>query len=137
MSASPVRVALYERLKNTAALTSQLSAPTAIHYHVAPQSAQFPLVVFGELDGRPEWAFQGAAFERDVWQVRGVATSATKADEIGRQIALTLDDAPLSPAGVAVLYLRRRSRIAYAEQDGATTYWHQGWQFSLVTEPSS
>lgn len=136
MSISPVREALRDRLVSLPALTGLLSAPTAVHYQVAPQQAKHPLIVFGELDQRPDWAFAGPATEWDVWQVKAVTTSAKAADEIAEQIKLALDDAQLQVDGHELLYLRRRSGISYPEQDGATTYWHRGWQFRLITEPA-
>lgn len=130
---NPVRAAIFQRLSGDATLTGLLSAPTAIHYHIAPQSAAYPLIVFNELDQRPVWSFDGS-MESDVWAVKAVTKKPAQADEIAERIRVALDDAPLTVTGRDLLYVRRRSGIAYPEQDGADTYWHRGWQFRLITD---
>jgi Protein of unknown function (DUF3168) len=138
------RRGLYGKLAGDTTLTNLLaSAPTgytkAIYHAQAPETANFPMVVFSKNSGIPTEAFgDPTALQTDVWLVKAVDRSSTAdtAEAIAARVSVLLDDAALSLAGgERVLYLRRQSDVDYAELVSGVTYHHVGGLYRLVTEP--
>lgn len=138
-----IRRALYGRLAGDTTLNGMLSIPAsgyakAIYYQVAPEGAQFPLIVFDKQSGIPTEAFQDpSAYETDVWLVKGIdrSSSADTAEAIQDRLRTLLNDASLSIAGgVTLLYLRRQSDVEYLEVSDGVSYRHAGSLFRLVSD---
>ena len=108
----------------------------SIYYQQAPQTAQFPYVIFQKQDGRPTEAFDDpSAFENDIWLVKGIdrSASANIAEDIQARVIALLNDASLSISGADLTYLRRMSDVDYPETLDGVEYKHAGSLFRLVT----
>jgi len=137
VAADPVRAGLVARLLATPAVTSLLGAPNNVFHRVAPRAAVPPFIVLHRQAGTDNWTFSGAPLERDVWTVKAICrgSSSAPADELAKQITLALNDAPITVDGYAVLYLRRESKIDFAETDGADQFHHCGGVFRVDVAP--
>lgn len=133
---NPIRAALYTTLTGDGPLTALLATPTSVHYEVAPEHAQFPLIIFNRQAGTPEWQFRLASLQRDVWLVKAVdlASSASGAEDIAARIDVVLNGSRPAVDGRRVLAILRESDVTYPETDGADVYRHEGGLYRVTTE---
>lgn len=138
---TPVRRALYGRMSGDVTLTGLLGTPSPgysqnIYHNMAPDNANFPLVVFSKSSGVPTEAFHDpSALENDIWLVKAVDRNSTAdtAESVSDRLKTLLNDATLSISGATLLYLRRQSDVEYSELVDGVTYLHVGSLYRLVT----
>ncbi len=135
--ADPIRTALVQRLLATPAVTSLLGQANGVFHRVAPRGAVPPYVVLHRQAETDNWAFSGPPLERDLWTVKAICrgSSSGPADDLAKAITAALNDAPITIADYALLYLRRESKIDYGERDGADEFHHVGGIFRLDASP--
>lgn len=136
-----IRRSIYGKLAGDSTLNALLATPPAgfsksIYYQLAPQSADFPYIVFQKQSGIPTEAFgTPAAFDKDAWLVKAVdrGTSADVAESIQARVQALLNDASLSISGSELCDLRRFGDVEYSEQMDGVQYKHAGSLFRVVT----
>lgn len=135
---NPVRAGLFSVLNADATLKALLSAPNAIYHRVVPQNALLPAVVFSRMAGTPEWMFDSAHIQNDVWLVKGVnkGSSSTPAEDIAARVDVLLNDAVLTVTGRTALAIFRELDVDYEEITNGETYHHVGAQYRAVTQPN-
>lgn len=159
------RRALYGKMAGDGTLTGMLGPVASnygqpIYYQTAPDTANFPMVVFSKQSGVPIWALAAGtptanptpvAFENEIWMIKGVAhqggdqpvsgtpsSAADDAEAIAERLRVLLDDGILSISGVTNptwIYIRRESDIDYSELAAGETYAHCGSLFRLTYDP--
>jgi hypothetical protein len=134
---NPVRSALYAALAADGALTALLSSPTAIHHRVVPQNGALPALVFSKVAGTPEWMFDSAHIQSDVWLIKGIAkgASSTRAEDIAARVDAVLTDAVFPVVGRVLLSVYRELDVDYEELTSGERYHHVGSNFRVQTEP--
>lgn len=149
---TPVRRAIYGRLKSDTSLNAALGGTAAgymrnIYHDPPPQDAGYPFVVISKSSGIPTASFIGQGkdiYQTDVWLVKGVDhnTTADKVEFIQSRIAQLLGGTAtngttsLEFAGSATqLYLHRQSDIEYSEVIDGEVYRHAGSLFRLIYVP--
>ena len=136
MATNPTRLAIYNKLAATGAVTDLVS--TRVYFQFAPQGSTYPLITFNRQSGRPDWTSQGDPVENELWQVKGIATgssSATAAENIADAIDAALQDAIMTVTGRDVLLKPlRESDVDYAEITDGVLYRHAGALYRLMTE---
>lgn len=135
---NPVRAAIFAVLNADATLKALLSAPTAIYHRVVPQNATLPAVVLSRMAGTPEWQFDSAHIQTDVWLVKGVAkgSSSTPAEDIAARVDALLTDAVFTVTGRTLLGIYRELDVDYEEVTSGEVYHHVGSNFRVVTAPT-
>jgi hypothetical protein len=135
---NPVRAALYTALSADTTLKALLSSPTAIYHRVVPQGAGLPAVVLSKMAGTPEWMFDSAHIQTDVWLIKGIAkgSSSSPAETIAARVDLLLTDAVLAVTGRILLGIYRELDVDYEEISAGEIYHHVGAQFRVVTQPA-
>lgn len=136
--ASPLRVALEQRLGTYGPLTALLGTRThGVYHRRAPQPAKPPVVIFDKRSGVTTWAFGRPAFFTETWMVRGVAfgRTADRAEAIAKQIDECLTDQPLVILGHTLLLLRKDSDVDFPEQVGKEIFQHVGGIYRVIYEP--
>lgn len=128
-----VRRALYSKLTGDTTLTALLSASTAIYHAVAPDTADYPFVIFNKQSGVPRYTFAAKAFDNELWLVKGVDRNSTAnaADDIASRLDALLTDGALTISGETQMSLRRESDVEYTETEGDQTYRHAGALYRL------
>lgn len=131
-----VRDALYTALAADATLGALLGDDDGIYHRQAPSEAAFPYVIFQKQAGSRTWSFAGEPLKPEVWLVKAVTRgeSADAAEAIDDRVEELLNDAALTVADHAHLYLRRESDVDYGERDGAEQYQHVGATYRVVTQ---
>ena len=135
---NPVRQALFGVLNGDATLKALLSTPTAIYHRVVPQNATLPAVVFTRMAGTPEWSFDSAYLQTDIWLVKGVAkgSSSSPAEDIDARVRVLLTDTKFSVTGRTLTAIFPELDIDYEEVTAGEVYHHVGSQYRLTTEPN-
>lgn len=139
---TPVRRALYGKMSGDTTLNNLLGAPAHgyaknIYYQQAPETANFPFVLFQKQAGTPtETLSDPSALETDVWLVKAVDrnTTADPAEAVQARLKGLLNDATLSISGGTLLYLRRDSDVDYPEVRDGNAYQHAGSLWRLIYE---
>lgn len=143
MSSLATRRAIYGKLAGDTTLNALLATPPAgyaksVFYQLAPQAAQFPLVVFQKQAGTPSYGMNGTnPINSEVWEVKGVnlgkpGETTDNPDTIASRLDALLTDGTLSISGATHLYLRRESDVDYLETDGDRAYRHAGSLFRVI-----
>lgn len=132
---NPIRQAIYQRLQGDATLDALTAG---IHHAVAPQNAQMPAVVFNRQAGTPQWAFDSAHIQSDVWQVKAVDknASASRAEDIAKRVDELLTDAPITVDDHTLLAIYRESDVEFLETADGLTYHHVGALYRVQTTPA-
>lgn len=108
----------------------------AIYFQQAPETAEFPCVIFNKSSGIPVDVFgdpPATAMDNDVWLFKAVdrSTTADTAEQISDRITQLLHGTATgtqkpSVSGGTILYLRRESDVQYAEVTDGQTFQHVG-----------
>lgn len=127
-----LRAAIQARLESDAGLTA-LIGPGRIHDE-APRAARGVYVVHGDVEARDWSTGSDSGCEQDlgftVWA--GESSSSRQALEAAALVVMALNEAPLTPAGHALINLRwQSSRLA---RDAATGLAFVAIRFRAVTE---
>lgn len=135
---NPVRQGLYGVFNADATLKALLSASNAIYHRVAPQNAVFPVMVFSRVAGTPEWAFDSASLQWDVWLVKGVhkGSSSSPAEAIDARVKALLTDATFPVTGRTLIGIYPEMDVDYEEVTAGEIYHHVGSHFRVVTQPN-
>ena len=142
---TPVRRGIYGKLtsdwgagSNTLRALLATSAPgwsKPIYHHIAPDTAEYPFIVFWKESGLPVEAMQDpSAFENDIWVVKCIddEPSADRAEAVAARVQTLLNDATFTISGAELLYLRRQGDVEYSEEQDGVLYRHAGARYRLV-----
>ena len=136
-----VRAGLYQKLSGDVDLGALLSSQQAVYHAQAPSGAAFPYIIFHKQAGTPTYTFQtgGAAFDNEVWLVKGIArsTSSNTVDAIAARLDAVLTDGSITISGKSVMWLKRESDVEYLETVDGQQYRHAGALYRLIYQPSS
>jgi uncharacterized protein DUF3168 len=136
---SPLRKALYGALRGDGVLTAKLSSPDAIYHRLAPEGAKPPYIVFRQISGARQWAFQEGQIRWPMWLVEAVdrGSSSSAAEDIDARIDEVLTDAALSLEGFDLLYLRREMDMPEPLNADAGEILHKvGGIYRIAMEPA-
>jgi len=135
---SEIDAAVIAKLANDSTLSSLL--PDGVYFGVAP-SGRTAFVVVSLIIHEDEYVYEGRAYERALYLVKGVAndTSGVNMKAAAARIDVLLQDVPLTITGYTHMLTRREERIRYPETDSAepdTIWQHRGGQYSVFASPS-
>jgi hypothetical protein len=135
---NPLRKALYAKLSGDATLTAKLSSATAIYHKLAPEGAVPPYVVFRQISGTRQWAFQGGQIRWPMWLVMAVdrGPTAEVAEDIDARIDELLNDAKLTIEGFNHLAIYREMDMPEpVTDDSGEILQSVGGLYKIATEP--
>lgn len=127
------RQALFQKLSATSGVTSRVSS--RIYHGQAPSDATYPLVIFNQMPGTKDRAFQNPnAFIREVWLVKCVDRNTTSnvAEAVKQAVDAALDGGTLTVTGKVVTDLHHVSDVDYVEPVDDQTYRHHGATYEVV-----
>lgn len=124
-----VRLALFDLLTSDPALSALVG--NKVFFQVAPSGTAYPMVVFHKQSGTTDRFTSLAVAGNELWTVKGIATSAAKAEEIAEAIDAALDTTTLTVDGKQTAPVLRTSDVSYAEVDGDNLYRHQGATYRI------
>ena len=129
-----VDAALYAILSDNAELGEKV---TGVYNAVAPETAEYPFVIFNEQSGTDSYVFGDYSHRNLVYLVKCVAKSpsAKVAGEVYDIIESILMDRQLTMDGYKNIYLRRESDVKYPEVVDGIQYWHVGALYSITVVP--
>ena len=135
---NPVRAALWSKLSGDATLIALLSGPGAIHHRIIPQGGALPAVVLSRLAGTPEWMFDSAHIQSDVWLIKGVSkgSSSSVAEDIAARVDALLTDAVFAVTGRVLLAVYREMDVDFEELTSGELYHHVGANYRVQTQPA-
>ncbi|MEL7544085.1 MAG: DUF3168 domain-containing protein [Pseudomonadota bacterium] len=127
-----LQAALYTLLVNDPSVLAILGGPRV--YDSVPREATYPLVAFGEREGR-DWSTGTEAGDEHFLVLRAWSRGEGKRDcaEILAVVRSVLEAASLSPDGHHLVNLRFVDADIRRDRDGAT--WRGSARFRAVTEP--
>lgn len=133
--------ALYGKMAGDVTLNGLLATPPSgwgksIYYQEAPESADYPFVIFQKQAGVPRFSFKSQTFQDDLWLVKGVDRQpdgdADPVDAIAKRIKVLLTDGSISIAGATAAYFRPDADVNYGEPSGDHRVFHAGATFRLI-----
>lgn len=129
-----VRQAIYERLNNAAVTSLLANGSASIIHGVAPQTANFPLLLFSQQSGTMVNVFGDDAYKDSLWLIKGIAraTSSSAAEDIDKAAFDRLQFHDLSITGADAMFLARESDVEYVETSGDVQFRHCGGIYRLV-----
>lgn len=134
MNVNATKTALVSALAADSTLTGLLNAGTAgIYDSHAPQGATPPYVVFQRMSGVPARVFGRAAWDAQVWAVKGITTGGSRVTggSIAARVDAVLDEQTLTISGASNMACQRIADIEYPEDDNGVQYHHIGGQYKL------
>jgi len=130
--------AVHDRLAGHAALITLLGG-TAIFEAMAPQGADFPVVIFNvQVGSVPVRTLNRIAYENMVYLVKGVTVgpSAAGCGTVAKEIETALTAAPLSVTGYGHMLCHREQSVDFPEVIDGVRYNHRGGLYRLQATPN-
>lgn len=130
--------ALYDTITKAASVTKLLTAADAVHADEAPENANFPHVVFGEIGSIAAYSLVKREWEQFVYQIKGVTKdeSAKLAKEIGEALDALLSDGTFTIPGHQLMYSRKITDMPpLTERIDGARYNHRGGHFEIWVGP--
>ena len=126
-----IRSALFSQLTSDTALVSELSGETAVYYGLAPQGTARPYVIFFNAGGGPENTYPGG-LTSEVYVVKGVADTLSKALAVDERCKTALHAQTLSVTGYTNIWTRREDEVSLTEvSDEGAIIRHEGGYYRI------
>lgn len=132
LDAREIRRGIYEQLTGTRAVSDLVAA--RVYHAIAPESADYPLIIFHRQSGVPRDAFGAPrALDRQMWLVKCVDEQTTSSTaEAAQATIVSAMESGVTVTGAIVHDVRYTSPVDYVEMVNGRQYRHHGALFRLV-----